>query len=110
MRVFARLRAQRAFEKRHLPFLQTIVDFDLVVEIGYHAARGKPLALKQLYHLGIGAVATIERRLARLKRLGVVEHRRSIEDARHRELTLSEKLRRAFAQYDALLHWNGRVR
>ena len=108
MQVFRKLRAQRVFERRNMPFLQTITDFDLVVEIGYHAARGRRLTLKQLCRTGIGAVATLERRLSRLKRLGAVRHRRSDADARHRELDLSDKLRRAFTRYDTLPLWKAR--
>lgn len=107
MEVFAKLRALRDFERRHLPFLQTVQDLDLVVEIGLYELHGRSLTLKQLYLAGIGGVATIERRLARLKRHGVVIYRTSKEDRRHRELTLSRMVRKAFALYGARLDWKG---
>lgn len=105
MRVFERLRALRDFERQHLPFLQTVQDFDLVVEIGLHEIRGRPLSLKHLYLAGIGGVATLQRRLARLKRLGMVKHQRVMGDRRHHELTLSGELGKVFALYNAHLNW-----
>jgi hypothetical protein len=103
MRVFERLRALRAFEKRSLPFLKSLEDFDLVVEIGYHQERGETLTLKQLYLLGIGSIATVQRRLSVLKEIGVVLLKRSKEDARSFELTLSPKVCKTYRQYGALL-------
>jgi DNA-binding MarR family transcriptional regulator len=104
MRIFERLRALRAFEKRSLPFLKSLEDFDLVVEIGYHQERGETLTLKQLYLLGIGSIATVQRRLSVLKEMGVVLLKRSKEDARSFELTLSPKICKTYRQYGALLN------
>jgi len=104
MRIFERLRALRAFEKRSLPFLKSLEDFDLVVEIGYHQERGETLTLKQLYLLGIGSIATVQRRLSVLKEMGVVLLKRSKEDARSFELTLSPKICKTYRQHGALLN------
>ena len=103
MRVFERLRALRIFEKRHLGFLKTIEDHNLVTEIGYHQAEGKPLTLKQLFLLDVGSVATVQRRLRRLKQLGIVHQRRSPLDGRAVELSLTPKCIRLFAKYETLL-------
>ena len=97
--IFRALRAIRAFEKRELPFLETLEDRDLVVEIGYHQAAGVPVTLKQLFLLDIGSVATVQRRLRRLRRLGMVQQRRSAKDARALELSLSPKLAKLCEQY-----------
>jgi|SRR5687768_6285710 DNA-binding MarR family transcriptional regulator len=103
MPVFARLRAMRAFEKRHLDFLQTLEDYDLVQEIGYHQERGKPLTMKALYLLDLASVATVQRRLRRLRQLGAVQQIRSESDGRALELCLTPKVQKTFAKYAELL-------
>jgi DNA-binding MarR family transcriptional regulator len=99
MRVFEKLRALTAFEKQHLPELKTVEDHHLIHEIGYHQAKGRPLTLKQLFLLDAGSIATVQRRLRRLKQLGVIAQRRSPTDRRAVELTLSPKFQRAFTRY-----------
>lgn len=106
MRVFKRLRALWAFDEQHLDFLGAGADRHLVVEIGYHQATGTPLTLKQLFLLGVGSVATVQRRLRRLKGLGLLQHRRSATDRRAVELTLSPRCLQIFAKYDALMTSN----
>ena len=67
-------------------------DFLLVVNpLPLHQAVGSPLTPTLLSLLGFGSVATIQRRLARLKRLGIVRQTRSRHDKRRIELTLSPK-------------------
>lgn len=102
MRVFERLRALRSFEKQHLGFLRTLEDHNLVREIGYHHVEGKPLTLKKLFLLDVGSVATVQRRLRRLKQLGIVHQRRSDADRRAVELTLSAKCLKVFERYEGL--------
>jgi len=104
VRVFERLRALRTFEKQHLGFLRTIEDHNLVREIGFHQAEGVPLTLKQLFLLDIGSVATVQRRLRRLKQLGVIEQRKSSDDGRAIELTLSAKTIKAFEKCEPLFN------
>ena len=62
---------------------------DLVREIGFHQVDGKPLTLKVLLLAGIASSATVQRRLARLRSLGVVVPKRASHDARVVKLTLS---------------------
>jgi DNA-binding MarR family transcriptional regulator len=110
MLVFEKLRARTAFEKQHLPQLKTLEDHRLVHEVGYHQSQGRPLTLKQLFLLDTGSIATVQRRLRRLKQLGVIQQRRSATDRRAVELTLSPKYQRLFARYGQLLagqHENG---
>ncbi len=101
--VFKKLRAFRNFEKRQLPFLVTVEDFDIVREIGLHQAAGTPLTPKLLSLLEIGSVATIQRRLARLKRLGVVRQIRSSSDKRRIELAISPEIQRIYRLYGQLI-------
>ncbi len=103
MRPFEKLRALAAFEKQHLDFFSTPEEHRLVGEIGYHQDRGKPLTLKQVFLLGIGSIATVQRRLRGLKELGLVQHRRSASDRRAIELMLSPKCLRIIATYDRLM-------
>ena len=44
--LFAGLRKMRELERRHLPFARSLIEFDLIIEIGYHEERGKPLTLR----------------------------------------------------------------
>lgn len=101
--VFELLRSLRAFEKRNLQFLRTVEDFDLVREIGYHQERGRPLTVKQLYLLDLASMATVQRRLRRLRQAGAIQQVRSGEDGRSMELRLTPKAAKAFERYAELL-------
>ena len=107
MRLVEKLRALRAFEKQYLDFFSTVEDHHLIGEIGYHQSKGKPLTLKQLFLLDVGSIATVQRRLRRLKELGLVQQRRSAADRRTVELSLSPKCIRIFAKYGALMSAKG---
>jgi DNA-binding MarR family transcriptional regulator len=99
MEVFAALRTTRAFRRRHLHFLETPEDLDLVIEIGYHQERGEPLSMKQLQLLGVTSVPTLQRRLRRLRQAGAVVIRRSKVDGRAVEVLLSPKALQAYGKY-----------
>lgn len=101
--VFLRLKALREFERRNLPFLRTGEDYDLVCAIGLHQGQGKPLTVKQLFMLGLGSVPTVQRRLANLRRAGVVQQRRCEHDRRSVEVLISPKALKAFAEYEEFL-------
>ncbi len=103
MRVFAKLRALADYQRRHLPEMRTPEDHELIREIGHHQVLGAPLTLKQVMLLGIGSAATAQRRLGRLKRLGLVRGRRSPADGRVVELTLSPACMKAFSRVEGML-------
>jgi hypothetical protein len=103
MLVFAHLRSLAEFRQKQLPFLETVEDQDLVREIGHYQVLGAPITLKQLLMLGVGSVATVQRRLQRLKRLGVVQQSHSQDDRRVIELSLSPACMRVFGKYEMLL-------
>jgi DNA-binding MarR family transcriptional regulator len=103
MRVFDRLRALKEFERQHLDVLATVEDHNLVREIGYYQSRGRALTLKQLFLLDIGSVATVQRRLRRLRELGVVQQRRAQADRRAVELMLAPKYVKLFERYGAVM-------
>lgn len=101
--VFAKLRQIRSFERRFLSALTKLEDFDLVREIGYHQEQGRPLTMKRLYLLNLGSVATVQRRLRRLRQLGVILQRKLDRDARSVELLISPKLMTTYSKYTELL-------
>jgi len=103
MGIFDRLRALREFERQHLGFVETLEDYNLIREIGYHQARGSPLMLKELFLLDAGSVATVQRRLRRLRELDAVQLRKSASDRRAVELTLSPKAVRTLKRFGHLL-------
>ena len=103
MQIFKKLRKLRALQRRLLPDLETLQDFDILGEIGYHEERGAPVTLRQLLLRGIGSVATVQRRLQRLKRLGLVLPERSPRDKRRLHLRISAGVRSAYAQKELLL-------
>jgi hypothetical protein len=108
--LFHRLKALREFERQELAFLKTLEDRDLVCEIGLRQALGEPLTVKQVFLLGLGSVPTVQRRLARLRKLGILQHRRSDADRRSVEVTLSPKALRALDRYADLLAPQGEAR
>lgn len=104
---FDRLREIRAFERRNLGFLATCEDHDLLWEIGWHQAQGRPLTVKRIFLLGLGSVPTVQRRLARLRRLGVIARQRCEQDRRSVEVTIAPKVMKVLAQYRDLLGQDG---
>lgn len=103
VKIFLTLKKLRMFERRHLPLLQSLEDLDIICEIGYHQEAGTPVALKHLIRLEIGSVATVNRRVKRLKGLGLVREKSSRDDGRVGLLTLSPGVLRAYARMERLL-------
>jgi DNA-binding MarR family transcriptional regulator len=97
LRDFESLRERRDLERRHLPFLKTIADFDICCEIGFHQLAGAPLTVKQLLLLRLAPPVTVFRRLDRLCNLDVVSRTRSQRDRRVHELRLTPGALRLFA-------------
>ena len=100
---YSLLRQIRLFWKKHLPMLQTLVDFDLVVEIGHHQVQGKPLTLKQLFLLGVAPPATVQRRLRRLISLGLATKTFRPDDGRMVELGLTGKMEKELTKCAILI-------
>jgi|KBSMisStandDraft_5_1062788.scaffolds.fasta_scaffold871333_1 hypothetical protein len=108
MKPFAALRAMRRFQKAQLPFLETLEDLAVLTEIGFHQEQGTPISLKQLFLAEIGAAATVQRRLARLKRLGVVQQLRRDDDRRMAHLTINPALSPVVRRYAAVIRKHSR--
>jgi Fic family protein len=105
--IFSKLRAMRAFEKKHLHFLRTVEDFELIHAIGYQQEIGEPMTMKQIYLLGVASAATVQRRLRHLREHGAIQLARSKADGRAVELFISRKLQKTCAKYVELMALGG---
>jgi DNA-binding MarR family transcriptional regulator len=101
--MFQRLRKLQAFEQKHFPYLQSPLDSVLIAEIGYHQEQGRPLTIKGLLLLKLGAPATVRRRLQRLVGLGLVHKRRVSHDRRICYLEIDSVVRTTYAKYLKLI-------
>jgi hypothetical protein len=103
MKLFTGLKKIREFERRHLPFLKSIVDFDIVIEIGYAQEQEQPLTVKQLFLLSISSRTTVRRKLARLIEQGIVMRRKHAKDHRTSLLIISHSTVNRLSKYGGTL-------
>ena len=89
MKLFTGLKKIREFERLRLPFLRSVADFDIVIEIGYANEQGQSLTVKQLFLLNIRSRATVRRKLAGLIEQGIVIRRKHANDHRTSLLIIS---------------------
>ena len=101
--LFATLKKVRDFEKLEFPFIKSLIDFDIVIEVGYAQEQGKTLTPKQLFLLKIGSITTVRRRLTRLVGKGVIHRRTNKRDHRSDVLTISPGTLRILDRYAAVL-------
>jgi hypothetical protein len=104
MKLFTGLRKIRGFQRLQLPFLNTVSDFDIVIEIGYAEELGKPLTLKQLFLLKICSRTTVRRKLASLIDQGVVVARKHSTDRRATLLLISPSTIKLLTRYGGALN------
>ena len=103
MKLFTGLKQIREFEKLQLPFLKSVVDFDIVIEIGYAEEQRQPLTLKQLFLLNISSRTTVRRKLARLIEQGIVMRRKHANDHRASLLSISASSIKLLGKYGGTL-------
>ena len=103
MKLFTGLRKIREFERLQLPFLKSVVDFDIIIEIGFAEEQGQPLTLKQLFLLNISSRTTVRRKLARLIEQGMVIRRKHENDQRASLLIISPSSTRLLSKYGGAL-------
>jgi len=101
--MFQQFRRLQAFEHQHLPYLQSPLDSVLIVEIGHYQEQGRPLTVKGLLLLELGAPATVSRRLQRLVRLGLVHKHHVSHDGRISQLEIDPAVRKTYGKYLKLL-------
>src|ERR1017187_8436113 len=99
MKIFTGLKKIREFERRQLPFLRTVVDFDIVIEIGYAEEQGQPLTLKQLFLLNLSSRTTVRRKLAKLIERGIIIRRKHANDHRASLLTITPSIVKVLGKY-----------
>jgi hypothetical protein len=99
MKLFTGLKKIRAFERQQLPFLRSMFDFDIVIEIGYAEEQEQPLTLKQLLLLNICSRATIRRKLVTLTEQGIVIRRTQAKDHRASLLMISPTTVKLLGKY-----------
>jgi len=102
MKLYATLRKIREFERLQLPFLKSIIDFDIVIEIGYAEEQKQLLTPKQLFLLKLGSPTTVRRRMVKLIGQGIVRTRTNTKDRRSAILTLAPATHRLLSKYGKL--------
>ena len=98
MKTFKLLNNLRVFQRAHMPYLQTLEDYDIVCEVGTAQEAGRPFFAKHLVEDRLGAPATITRRLNRLVKLGIVTRVRDYEDGRMASLRLPADVLKAYGK------------
>ena len=106
MKLFTGLKRIREFERQQLPFLKSVIDFDIVIEIGYAEEQGQSLTLKQLFLLNFGSRTTVRRKLAKLIEQGIVIRRKHADDHRASLLIVSPSGVKLLSKYGGLLSIN----
>ncbi len=97
--MFSQLRRLQALTQKHFPCLESHIDRALIIEIGYHQEQGRPLTMKALLLVKLGAPATVRRHLRRLVELRLVHKRRATHDGRIFHLEIDPSVRMRFAKY-----------
>ena len=103
MKLFTGLKKIREFERKQLPFLRTVADFDIVIEIGYAEEQGQSLTLKQLFLMNISSRTTVRRKLAKLIEQGIVIRRKHANDHRASVLIVSPSGVKLLSKYGGTL-------
>lgn len=97
----------REFERDELHFIGSLEDLDLVWAIGYGQQTGHLLGCKELLDGKYGAPKTVQRRLSRLRRLMIIDVRRSERDARRVEFFLTARTLKRIDRYKSFILENG---
>ena len=103
MKLFSGLKKIREFERQRLPFFKSLVDFDIVIEIGYAQEQEQSLTLKQLFLLNLSSRTTLRRKLAGLIERGIVVRSQRANDHRASVLTISASGVELLASYGGTL-------
>lgn len=90
MNTFRKLKIIRTYIGR-IPKLNSMQDFDIVLELGFAQRSGQPLTLKRLMLLNLASSATLRRHLNRLVTNGTVIKKAAASDHRNIELTISDE-------------------
>lgn len=83
--------------------MNSVFDFDIVLEIGFEEECGRPLTLKGLYLLDICSRGTVRRKLAALIEQGIVVRRKHPTDKRASLLVVSPSTLKLLGKYSGIL-------
>ncbi len=97
----------REFERKHLAFVDSLEDLDLIWTIGYAQESGHPVGLKELVLAEFGAASTVQRRLNRLRARGAIFQTASEDDARRVKFFLTQETIQRLEAYKAFILENG---
>jgi hypothetical protein len=86
-----------------MPFVHSLLDFDVIIEIGFAQEQKRVITPKQLFLLQLGSVSTVRRRLAKLTEQGIVARQANTKDYRSEVLTLSTAALKTLEKYGSLL-------
>lgn len=103
MKLFAGLKKIRDYEKLQLPFLKSMLEFDIVIEVGYGEEQGEPISIKQLFLLNICSRNTVRRKLARLIDQGIIVRRTDSADHRASLLRIDPTTIKLLGKYGGAL-------
>jgi DNA-binding MarR family transcriptional regulator len=103
VKLFTGLKKIREFERAQLPFLNSVFDLDILIEIGYEEELGRPLTLKRLYLLNICSRGTVRRKLVSLIAQGIVIRRTHPNDKRASLLVISPSTIKLLGKYGGML-------
>jgi hypothetical protein len=101
--LFATLKKVRDFERLEFPFIKSLIDFDIIIEVGFAQEQDKALTPKQLFLLKIGSVTTVRRRLATLVQTGIIRRQTNKRDHRSDVLTIAPTTLKVLDRYAAVL-------
>lgn len=93
----------REFERLQLPFIRSLIDFDIIIEIGYAQEMQKPLTPKPLFLMKLGSNTTVRRRLAKLTEQGIVIRQTNPDDRRSDVLSISTSSLKLMGKYGGML-------
>ncbi len=96
---YAQLWHARQFTRSHMPFIESLEDWDIILLIGLYQERGAMICLKDIYSYSLGSAPTIERRISRMKNLGVILDATDNKDRRRVWLRLSPKMIATFRKF-----------
>ena len=103
MKLFEALKKVRELERTQLPFIRSVIDFDILIEIGYAEEIRRPMTLKQVLLLNLSSRTTVRRRVLKLIKEGVVRRRADANDRRSSLLTISSSNLKLMAKYGSAM-------
>ena len=96
---FAKMRVLSALRMKHLPFIQTTAQHDVIIAIGEANAASIPINYKQLSLLELMPPTTLQRTLKRLHADALITKTQGTTDSRHINYALTESVANAYAAF-----------